>query len=93
MGRGMTRRSKPRSSGPEAGPPGYKIGAKLKRARLAANLKLQELAHRSRLSKGLLSRIENDKTTPSISSLHDIAVALGLSVLKQRTLSVGNNPA
>jgi transcriptional regulator with XRE-family HTH domain len=80
MGRGMKHGSKPRSSGPKAGPPEYKIGAKVRKARLAANLKLQDLADRCRLSKALLSRIENDKTTPSISSLHDIAVALGINL-------------
>jgi len=80
MARGMTRKSRPRSFRPGAGSQDYKIGAKVKRARLAANMKLQELAHRSSLSKALLSRIENDKTTPSISSLHDIAVALGINL-------------
>lgn len=76
----MTRTSKPRSLRSQSGSRNYKIGAKVKRARLAASLKLQELAHRSKLSKALLSRIENDKTTPSISSLHDIAVALGVNL-------------
>jgi len=80
MGCRMTRRSKPRSLRPQSGSPNYKIGAKVKRARLAASLKLQELAQRSKLSKALLSRIENDKTTPSISSLHDIAAALGINL-------------
>jgi transcriptional regulator with XRE-family HTH domain len=58
----------------------YKIGAKVRKARLAANLKLQELADRCKLSKALLSRIENDKTNPSISSLHNIAAALGINL-------------
>jgi transcriptional regulator with XRE-family HTH domain len=60
--------------------PNYKVGAKLRKARLAANLKLQQLADRCGLSKALLSRIENDKATPSIGSLHDIAVALGTNL-------------
>jgi transcriptional regulator with XRE-family HTH domain len=60
--------------------PEYKIGSKVRRARLAANLKLEELAHRAGLSKALLSRIENDKITPSIGSLHDLAVALGINL-------------
>jgi transcriptional regulator with XRE-family HTH domain len=57
-----------------------RLGAKVRQARLAANLKLHELADRTGLSKALLSRIENDKTTPSIGSLHDIAVALGVNL-------------
>lgn len=47
---------------------------------MAANLKLQELADRCGLSKALLSRIENDKINPSISSLHEIAAALGINL-------------
>ena len=60
--------------------PDYKIGAKVREARLTAHLKLEELAKRSGLSKALLSRIENDKITPSIGSLHDLAVALGTNL-------------
>jgi transcriptional regulator with XRE-family HTH domain len=60
--------------------PEYKLGAKVKEARLAANMKLRELAERCGLSESLLSRIENDKTTPSISSLHDVSVALGINL-------------
>jgi transcriptional regulator with XRE-family HTH domain len=60
--------------------PDYKIGAKVRKARLTARLKLEELAKRSGLSKALLSRIENDKITPSIGSLHDLAVALGINL-------------
>src|SRR5579872_7175280 len=60
--------------------PEYKIGATVRRARLASNLKLQELADRCGLSKALLSRIENDKINPSISSLHEIAGALGINL-------------
>jgi transcriptional regulator with XRE-family HTH domain len=60
--------------------PEYKIGGKLRRARLVAKLKLHELADRCGLSKALLSRIENDKINPSIGSLHDIALALGINL-------------
>jgi transcriptional regulator with XRE-family HTH domain len=76
----MKPRSKPRAATAKNARAAYKVGAKVRKARLAASLKLQELADRCRLSKALLSRIENDKTTPSISSLHDIAVALGINL-------------
>ena len=75
----MKRKSE-RTAKAKAKRPDYKIGAKVRKARLAAHLKLEELAKRSDLSKALLSRIENDKITPSIGSLHDLAVALGINL-------------
>ena len=78
---GIRRASKAkRVSAPKDRRPEYKIGAKVRRARLAANLKLQELADKCGLSKALLSRIENDKINPSIGSLHEIAAALGINL-------------
>ncbi len=60
--------------------PQYNLGAKVREARLAAKMKLRELGGRSGLSESLLSRIENGKATPSISSLHDISVALSINL-------------
>jgi transcriptional regulator with XRE-family HTH domain/mannose-6-phosphate isomerase-like protein (cupin superfamily) len=60
--------------------PSHKLGAKIREARLGAKMKLRELGSRSGLSESLLSRIENGKATPSIGSLHDISVALGINL-------------
>ncbi len=55
------------------------IGHKLKQLRVRKNLTLEELASRSELSKGFLSQVERDLTSPSISTLVDILEALGSS--------------
>lgn len=53
------------------------IGTKIKRLRLQLNLSQAELADRCELTKGYISQLENDLTSPSISALMDILSALG----------------
>ena len=53
------------------------IGVKIKRLRLQLNLSQAELADRCELTKGYISQLENDLTSPSISTLCDILSALG----------------
>ncbi|MBO5328429.1 MAG: helix-turn-helix transcriptional regulator [Clostridia bacterium] len=53
------------------------IGGKIKRLRLQLNLSQKELADRCELTKGYISQLENDLTSPSISTLKDILAALG----------------
>lgn len=53
------------------------IGNKIKRLRLQLNLSQTELADRCELTKGYISQLENDITSPSISTLCDILSALG----------------
>ena len=53
------------------------IGPKLKQLRMKQALTLEELASRSELTKGFLSQVERDLTSPSISTLEDILEALG----------------
>lgn len=56
------------------------IGGKIKRLRLANQLTLEELANRSELTKGFLSQVERNLTSPSIATLEDILEALGTSL-------------
>lgn len=56
------------------------IGSKIKRLRLANGLTLEELANRSELTKGFLSQLERDLTSPSVATLVDILEALGTSL-------------
>lgn len=56
------------------------IGHKIKELRIARGLTQEELADRSELSKGFISQLENDYTSPSISTLEDILICLGISV-------------
>ncbi|MBR6737368.1 MAG: cupin domain-containing protein [Clostridia bacterium] len=56
------------------------IGDKIKRLRLQCNLTQEELANRCELTKGYISQLENDLTSPSIATLIDILSALGTSL-------------
>lgn len=53
------------------------IGAKIKTLRIFYGLTQEELADRCDLTKGYISQLENDLTSPSISTLTDILAALG----------------
>ncbi len=53
------------------------IGEKLKRLRLASNLTQDELAARTELTKGYISQLERDLTSPSLATLNQILEVLG----------------
>ena len=53
------------------------IGEKLKQLRLRTNLTQEELATRCDLSKGFISQLERDQSSPSIATLVDILECLG----------------
>ena len=54
-----------------------KIGHKIKELRIQKDLTQEELADRAELSKGFISQIERDLTSPSIATLVDILQVLG----------------
>lgn len=56
------------------------IGPKIKQLRTQQGLTLEELASRCELTKGFLSQLERDLTSPSIATLSDILEALGSSL-------------
>lgn len=56
------------------------IGLKIKQLRLKNSLTQEELADRCELTKGYISQLENDLTSPSIATLKDILTALGSSL-------------
>lgn len=53
------------------------IGSKLKELRMSKGLTQEELANRAELSKGFISQLERDLTSPSIATLVDILQCLG----------------
>ncbi len=53
------------------------IGEKIRRLRILNNLTQEELADRAELSKGFISQLERDLTSPSIVTLMDILQCLG----------------
>lgn len=57
-----------------------KIGDKIKMLRIKNGLTQEELANRSELSKGFISQIERDLTSPSIATLVDLLQCLGTNL-------------
>ena len=56
------------------------IGEKIKMLRVQHGLTQQELANRCELSKGFISLLESERTSPSISTLVDILECLGTNL-------------
>ncbi len=56
------------------------IGSKIKDLRLENGLTQEELANRCELTKGFISQLERDLTSPSISTLQDILEVLGTTI-------------
>ena len=56
------------------------LGNKIKELRLQSDLTQEELADRCELTKGYISQLENDLTSPSIATLIDILSALGTTL-------------
>ena len=56
------------------------IGEKIKQLRIMNGLTQEELADRAELSKGFISQLERDLTSPSISTLEDLLQCLGFSL-------------
>jgi transcriptional regulator with XRE-family HTH domain len=57
-----------------------RLGTQLRHARLVKNLRLKDVADRSGYSESMISKIENNKATPSLNTLHRIAQVLGTSL-------------
>lgn len=56
------------------------IGEKIKALRVKKNLTQEELADRCELTKGFISQLERDLTSPSIATLMDILEGLGTNL-------------
>lgn len=56
------------------------IGHKIKTLRISKSLTQEELADRAELSKGFISQLERDLTSPSIATLTDILQCLGTNL-------------
>ncbi|HEY6800501.1 MAG TPA: helix-turn-helix domain-containing protein [Agromyces sp.] len=65
---------------PDADTAATPIGAKLRAARTSQGLSLGRLAETTGLSKGFLSRVERDETSPSVATLVQLCQVLSLPV-------------
>ena len=55
---------------------GPRIGARLKHARLANHMRLKDVAESASCSESMLSKIENERAIPSLTTLHRLCKAL-----------------
>lgn len=60
--------------------PELQIGPRLRRARLASQLTLEDVARSTGLTKGFISQLERDMTSASVASLVKVCEALRISV-------------
>lgn len=58
------------------------IGHRINQLRIKNDLTLEELASRTELTKGFLSQLERNLTSPSLQTLEDISEALGTTMSK-----------
>ena len=68
-----------------------KIGERLKRLRMINSLTQEELASRADLTKGYISQLENDTTSPSIATLKDILDVFGVSMQEFFSVPTGED--
>ncbi|MGS0686286.1 helix-turn-helix domain-containing protein [Nakamurella sp. GG22] len=69
---------RPVAPDPSDGP--IRIGARLRSARTAQGMTLAQVAEASNLTKGFLSRVERDETSPSVATLVSVCQVLSLPV-------------
>jgi quercetin dioxygenase-like cupin family protein len=60
--------------------PGDSLGVRLKHARMVRQLTLKALAEQAGCSESLLSKVEGGHATPSLATLHRIALALSTNI-------------
>jgi transcriptional regulator with XRE-family HTH domain len=58
----------------------FRIGTRLKHTRLLNRLRLKDVAERASCSESMLSKIENDRAVPSLTTLHRLCKALNVSI-------------
>ncbi len=58
----------------------YILAQKIKDLRIKQDLTIEEVAKRTSLSKGLISKIENNKSSPPLATLMRISRALGVDI-------------
>ena len=64
----------------DTSPMELRVGARLRHARLLNRMRLKDVAERAKCSESMLSKIENDRAVPSLTTLHRLCKALSLSV-------------
>ncbi|MGP1396826.1 MAG: cupin domain-containing protein [Inquilinaceae bacterium] len=68
------------ADGVKTAPPSHRIGVRLKLARRMRGMTLKALSETMGCSESLLSKIENDKSYPSLPMLHRMVLALDINI-------------
>jgi transcriptional regulator with XRE-family HTH domain len=63
-----------------AAAPNFRLGARLRAARENARMTLQEVASSTGLTKGYISQLERDLSSPSLSTLWRLCTVLGITI-------------
>jgi transcriptional regulator with XRE-family HTH domain len=71
---------RPRPEDDEPADQELRLGLQLRHARLVKGMRLRDVAEKSGYSESLISKIENNKATPSLNTLHRIARVLGKTI-------------
>src|ERR1700752_3653486 len=83
LSKSRTPKKKPRPQRPTIAsgiPKEVRIGARLKHARMVRGLTLKRVADEARCSESFVSKLENDKASPSFTMLHRLTGVLGANV-------------
>ena len=86
----MTTQTRTASLSPDLKAGAIDVGARLRMLRAGAGLSIRALAEQSGLNVNTLSLIENGKTSPSVSTLQQLAGALGVPVTEFFVTGQGN---
>src|SRR5215469_15577525 len=81
MSRTPPKKPRPRPAKIASGvPKEVRIGTRLKHARMVRGLTLKEVADAAKCSESFVSKLENDKASPSFTMLHRLTTILGANV-------------
>jgi transcriptional regulator with XRE-family HTH domain len=72
--------AKKKELSPSTGAEEIRIGAKLRHTRLVNGMRLKDLADLAGCSESMVSKIENERVVPSLTTLHRLSKALKISV-------------
>ena len=86
----MTTQTRTTPLSPDVNADSINVGARLRMLRAGAGLSIRALAEMSKLNVNTLSLIENGKTSPSVSTLQQLAGALGVPVTEFFVTEQGN---
>src|ERR1700728_5477509 len=84
--------SRPKGRGARTEPRNIDVGARLRSVRTSFGLSQRELARRAGVTNGLISLIEQNRVSPSVSSLKKVLDGIPMALADFFTLDLGGQP-